>query len=73
MRISYHKIDEPVKTSLGIMQLGNLKDNKAELLLDGKALYEVTSQPVDLSIVVYDHTTNELIDVAQFEDGHIID
>lgn len=71
--ISYHKIDEPVKTSLGIMQLGNLKDNKAELLLDGKALYEVTSQPVDLSIVVYDHTTNELIDVAQFEDGHIID
>ena len=70
--ITYSYKYETIETDYGRLRLKDEGNINANMLINGKALFDSSVQ-ADIAIAVFDNDTNKLIHTAKFESGHIIE
>lgn len=71
-QITYARMDETVKTDYGRICLKDEGNINANMVLDGKALFDSSIQ-ADIAIAVFDNKTNALVHTAKFESGLLLE
>lgn len=69
---TYARMNETVKTDYGRLRLKDEGNINANILINGKALFDSSVQ-ADIAIAVFDNKTNKLVHTVKFESGHLLE
>lgn len=70
-KITYARMDETVETDYGRLRLKDEGNINANMLINGKTLFDSSVQ-ADIAIAVFDNDTSKLVHTAKFESGHLL-